>query len=124
MKRTVLVWVTLAWAVWTGGGRASAQQVVLPNEPGRATQARVYVINRDRADAIPVTLQGVAPSDPLRVVVTGTPSVALSDSATMSARAARQNWEYRQITVPGGDDPTPGLNSAGAEGWEAIGPAL
>ncbi|HYN07663.1 MAG TPA: hypothetical protein VES67_09755 [Vicinamibacterales bacterium] len=125
MRRTAIVWATLAWAAWTGGGRAAAQQTVqVPNEPGRATQARVYVINRDRADAIPVTLQGVASTDPLRVTWSGTPAVTLSETSTVPTRVVRQNWEYRTITLRATEDPTPALNTAGAEGWEALGPAL
>ncbi len=126
MRRTIIVWTTLAWAAWSGSGPMSAagqQPVQVPNEPGRPTQNKVYVINRDRADAMPVTIQGVAPTDPLRVTVAGTPTVVLSDSAPVQARAARQNWEYRQLTLSATADPTAALNTAGAEGWEAIGAA-
>ncbi|HEY7474538.1 MAG TPA: hypothetical protein VH679_05965 [Vicinamibacterales bacterium] len=125
MTRTTIVWGTLAWAAWSGGDRAAAQQTVqVPNEPGRPTQARVYVLNRDRADAIPVTVQGVGATDPLRVTFTGNPAVTLSDTSMVQTKAVRQNWEYRQITMRAADDPTPQLNTAGAEGWEALGPAV
>ena len=126
MKRSAIVWAAaLAWAAGTSGGGAAAQQgVQVPNEPGRAAQARVYVTNRDRADAMPVTLQGVASTDPLRVTWSGTPAVTLSETSTVPARAVRQNWEYRQITMRATEDPTPALNTAGGEGWEALGPPL
>jgi hypothetical protein len=125
MKRTAIVWVTLAWAAWSGGGRmAAAGQVPVPlpdNDPGRPTPNRVYVINRDRADAIPVSVRDLVSNEPVRVTVTGTPSVTLNQSAAVETRVGRQAWEYRQVTLPAGEDPTPVLNAAGAEGWEAIG---
>lgn len=126
MNRTVIVGSALACAVWSGGGRTAFadQQPMVGNDPGRGTQAKVYVINRDRADAVPVTLQAVASTDALRVTVTGTPSVVLSEGTAVSARLIRQNWEYRQITMPVTGDPAPTLNQAGAEGWELVGSGL
>ena len=127
MKRTVIVWATLAWAAWSGGGRmaAAGQQVPVPlpdNDPGRPTSNRVYVINRDRSDAIPVSVRDVVSTEPLPVTITGSPSVALS--GPIEIRVVRHAWEYRQMTLPAGEDPTAALNAAGAEGWEAIGPPI
>jgi hypothetical protein len=126
MKRTVIVWTVLAWAVASGGGRTSAADQVgqAGNDPGRATQARVYVLNRDRADAIPVTIQAVASTEPLRVALAGTPSFTLTETTVVNARAARQNWEYRQVQLLATADPTPALNGAGADGWELTGPPV
>lgn len=127
MKRTVIVWTALAWAVVSGGGRTSAADQIVPqaqNDPGRATQARVYIINRERADAIPVTIQAVASTEPLRVALAGTQSVAISGVPEVNARVARQNWEYRLAQVPATADPTPALNSLGGEGWELTGPPV
>ena len=58
----------------SSGNAFADQQPMVGNDPGRGTLAKVYVINRDRADAVPVTLQAVASTDALRVTVTGTPS--------------------------------------------------
>ena len=126
MKRSVIVWAALAWAVASGGGRMSAADQIpqVPNDPGRATQARVYILNRELADAIPVTLQAVASTEPLRVAVAGTPTVTVSGATEVSARAARQNWEYRLAQVPATADPTPALNGLGGEGWELTGPPV
>jgi hypothetical protein len=126
MKRTVIVWSVLASALATGGDRTAAADQVgqVGNDPGRATQARVYVLNRDRADAIPVTIQAVASTEPLRVALAGTPSFTLTETTVVNARASRQNWEYRHLQLPGSADPTPALNSAGGEGWELIGPPV
>ena len=81
------------------------------NQPGMPTLAQVLVINRDRNDAIPVT-------------VAGEPTVAISPASIVSGRAAAQVWEYRRIIVPVANDATPILNGAGAEGWEAIDSAV
>lgn len=123
MKRTVVVWMVLAGVAASGGGRTSAADQV-QNDPGRATQARVYVTNRDRADAVPVTIQAVAATEPLRVALSGTPSFTLSDTTIVNARASRQNWEYRQAQLSATADPTPALNGLGAEGWELVGPPM
>ena len=127
MKRTLIVGTVLACAVFSGGGRtalADQQGIQIPNDPGRPTQARVYVTNRDRADAVPVTLQGIASTDALPVTLTGTPSVVLSEGQPVNSRLIRQNWEYRQITMPITGDPTPTLNKAGGEGFELAGSAI
>jgi hypothetical protein len=121
MTRRVILVAVLAYAL-SGGRTAIAEQqgVQVPPEPGRPTQARVYVLNRDRADAVPVTIQGVATPDVVKVSVVGTPTVDIG-SSTVNLRLVRQTWEYRQITLPASGDPTPALNSAGGEGWELVG---
>jgi hypothetical protein len=82
--------------------------------PGQATQAKVWIQNRGDAQAVPVTIQAMAiEAPPLRVQVTGTPIV--------QARAVRQPWEYRNVTIQSGQDPAVILSPAGADGWEATG---
>jgi hypothetical protein len=62
---------------------------------------------------VPVSVQELArEAPPLRVQVVGTPA------ATGTTAAARTRWEYRSVSVPAGQDPTPVLNTAGADGWE------
>jgi hypothetical protein len=127
MTRAAFVGSALACAMLSGGGRialADQQAVQIPNDPGKPTLARVYVINRDRADAVPVTIQAVASTEPLRVTVTGTPSVVLSETTPVNSRLVRQNWEYRQITMPITGDPAPTLNQAGGEGWDLVGSGI
>lgn len=84
-----------------------------PNEAGKPTLARVVIINQGRTEAVPVTLTD---ADPVNVAVVGMPAV--------TAHAARQSWEYRQIAVASGQDPTSLLNNAGLDGWETTGVAL
>ena len=91
--------------------------------PGQATQARVWIQNRTIAEAVPVTVHNGADASPLRVQITGTPTVAIQRDVdnVMRTRGARQAWEYRAITVAPGQDPVAALNGAGADGWEATG---
>lgn len=121
MGRRVILIALLTVAA--GGGRtamAEQQSVQVPPEPGRPTQNKVYVLNRDRADAIPVTIQGFSTAEIAKVSIVGTPTVTIGNSA-IDLRLVRQNWEYRQITMALTGDPTAALNTAGGEGWELVG---
>jgi hypothetical protein len=80
---------------------SSAAQVPQINEPGKPTVAQMFVINRERAEAIPVKLQ------------------AAGDVIPVYAQLARQAWEYRQLATPN-ENPGPALNAAGSEGWEVV----
>ena len=84
--------------------------------PGRGTQARMYVMNRDRSEAIPVV---VVSTEPVRATIAGTATVRLDPESIANIRAisGRQPWEYRTVQV-GANDPTSLLNGAGADGWE------
>ena len=95
--------------------RATAAQNV---QPGQITQQRVWIENRGQAEAVPVSIETMAEeAPPLRVQVIGTPTVMLG----AAIRAVRQPWEYRNVTIPSGQDPAALLNAAGADGWEATG---
>ena len=83
------------------------------DRPGQSTQARVFVENRARSEAVPVILQEVTTPMPVSVQVTGTP--------TVQARLVRQPWEYRTVNIPLGQDVTSVLSVVGAEGWEITG---
>lgn len=104
--------------VIAGGILASGAIVAAPGQdrPGQITQAKVFVENRGRADAIPVVVQDVA-----SVQVTGTPTVAISPATTASVRVVRQPWEYRTASFKAGDDLAMVLEGAGRDGWEATG---
>ena len=98
--------------------RATAAQNV---QPGQITQQRVWIENRGQAEAVPVSIETMAEeAPPLRVQVIGTPTVMLG-AASGPTRAVRQPWEYRNVTIPSGQDPAALLNAAGADGWEAAG---
>ena len=89
------------------------------DQPGRPTQARVYILNKDpRTEAIPTTwVQG---AEALRVTVSGTPTVGVSGVVLADTRSRQQIWEYQQVLVANADDPSPMLNAAGLQGWELV----
>jgi hypothetical protein len=89
------------------------------NVPGQQTLARVYVLNRERAEAVGVTIQDATVTLP--VAVAGTATVALAPNAVVATRGTRQGWEYRQLSAVAGQDLVELLNKAGADGWEAVG---
>ena len=106
-------------------GLASSSTVELAgqqNQPGFPTLAQVHVLNRNRADAVPVMV--LSGGDMLPVTVVGEPTVALSKTAVVATRPVRQAWEYRQLSVPASQDPAGALNTAGGDGWEALGPVV
>jgi hypothetical protein len=89
--------------------------------PGYPTQGKVWIQNRGQEEAVPVTIQGISQGAPMRVVIAGTPAVILGAGSALDARAARQSWEYREISIPAGQSPAAMLNAAGADGWETTG---
>jgi hypothetical protein len=124
MKRT-LVGVLSACALLAGGTavqRASAQDGT--QTPGQPTRANVWIQNRGGLEAVPVRIEDVGTESPLRVEVAGTPRVTLDPGSVLAVRATRQSWEYRAVSVATGQDPSPALNTAGADGWETTGVAF
>jgi hypothetical protein len=107
-------------------GAWSAAPVAAPvqDRPGQPTQGKVWIENRGRNEAIPVTIvpqfQGARP-DPLAVQVLNIPTVSLAPNAPIQVRAARQTWEYRLLAIAAAKDPTAAINSLGADGYEAVG---
>lgn len=94
------------------------------SQPGQPTQGKVWIQNRGDMEAVPVSIQNMATEAPaLRVQVVGTPTVTI-DAQSGQARAARQLWEYQDVTIPSGQGPTAILSAAGADGWETAGLAL
>ena len=92
--------------------------------PGQISQAKVWVENRGRNEAVPVILQEVMTPTPLGVQVIGTPTVTIAPATTVQARLVRQQWEYRTINTPSGPDVAGVLSAAGADGWETTGVVL
>ena len=61
---------------------------------------------------------------PVPVQVTGTSVVTTGPESVVTARAARQVWEYRDVRVAAGQDLVVALTAAGQDGWEATGIAF
>jgi hypothetical protein len=90
--------------------------------PGQMTQAKTLILNRGRAEAIPVIVQNDEP--PLRVHVTNFPAQT-SDAIPLRVQVTNfpqpKVWEYRVLTMPSGQSPIIALNEAGQQGWELSG---
>jgi hypothetical protein len=103
---------------------ASAITTAAPGQntdrPGYPTRPSVWVENRGSGEAVPVVLEGVAMKNPLPVQLAGTATVAVDPATVLQARLARQQWEYRTMSIPRAQDPSGALNTAGMEGWEVI----
>jgi hypothetical protein len=91
----------------------------MQNRPGEITPPHVWIENREASDAIPVAVQSTGA--PMRVLVTGLPSVTIDPANTLPTRLVRQSWDYRTIAVPNGQDPASLLVAAGNDGWEVAG---
>jgi hypothetical protein len=114
MKRSLIVCGILGGAALAGASSTFARQ----NQPGLPTLAQVHILNRDRADAIPIKVQNTG--DSLPVIVVGMPSVSLAQNSVVGTLSARQIWEYRRVVVPIASDATPTLSEAGLQGWEVV----
>jgi len=112
MKASVL-WAVLVLVA------ASAILAGQGERPGQIWPGKVWIQNRDRAEAIPVSIQDAAP-----VQVTGMPTVAISPTTIVQTRLVRQTWEYTLVTVQTGHDPLAVVSKAGQDGWEATGVQL
>jgi hypothetical protein len=94
------------------------------DRPGFPTQARVWIENRDPAEAVPVTVIRTPNETPWHVQIVGVPTVALSSASVLPTTRVRQSWEYRSVLVNTGADPLPALVGLGQDGWEATGTQL
>jgi hypothetical protein len=109
----------LVFAAAVALGAAAAQDRTA--QPGQPTQGKVWIQNRGAAEAVPVLIQDVSgEAPPIRVQVTGTPTVAIGAPSGLVG-AARQQWEYQSVVIAAGQDPAGLLNRSGADGWEATG---
>jgi hypothetical protein len=98
--------------------RAAAQQTTIT--PGQMTQARVWIANHGRSEAVPVALREVGLEAPLQVqVVNG--DAAHAAMQPLPVRVTRPVWEYTSVTVAADQDLARTVSARGAEGWETTG---
>lgn len=113
------------------GGTAAVLSARQQASPGMS-QARFWINNRAREDAIPVNLVNVHPESPsVPVAVKGSALVDFTDRARAVLAAIhsepqtvvlqRPSWEYREMKFGAADDRVTALNQAGALGWEVAG---
>ena len=105
----------LGIALSLGVGIAGALAQVGTQAPGMPTPNNVWVQNHGGREAVPVSIEDVAPNaPPLHVQLVGA-------GGPPQVTAARQVWEYEGLKLTPGQDPIGVLNAAGAEGWESTG---
>jgi hypothetical protein len=93
--------------------------------PGQMTQARVWIQNRGRGEAVPITLQESTLDAPLRVHITNAQVNPLADDP-VNVRIVRQPrvWQYQTVLIKPADNLATALSGPGAAGWETTGIAL
>jgi hypothetical protein len=119
--RTMVISLLAAALVAGSTMRAAPDQT----RPGEMTEAKVWIQNRSRAEAIPVNLRNVELDAPLRV------QVANGDANPHSVRMVgptrvqllKQEWEYDTLVIAAGASPVQALKSLGLAGWETTGVA-
>jgi hypothetical protein len=111
-----LVTVVVSVGVLLGGSMLAAPG---QTQPGQMTQARVWVMNSGRTEAVPVVLRDAALDKALRVQVTNGESG--SGTTALRVQLVPSVWDYRSLTIKASEDAARALSQAGAEGWETTG---
>ncbi len=95
--------------------------------PGEMTRGEVWIQNRGKTEAVPVSIQDVASVQvtgiPV-VQVSGTPTVAIAPASVVQTRGSRQEWEYKVVTINAAGSELSALTNAGRDGWETTGVQL
>lgn len=106
---------TLAAAAGAATLAAPAQDI----RPGVVSQSRVFVENRNLAEAIPVSVQEIATQRPITVQLD--PSVQrpvmVRVDGPVQTQQAPQQWEYTSASA----QPQARIAELGTQGWEAVG---
>jgi hypothetical protein len=91
--------------------------------PGDMTEARLWIQNRSRAEAIAVNLRAADIETPLRVQVANSDSNPHSVKVTGSIRTQplRQEWDYDTVVIVPDTNPMQALKPLGLAGWETTG---
>lgn len=91
--------------------------------PGDMTEARVWIQNRTRADAIAVNLRAADVETPLRVQVTNTDSNphTVKVSGAIRTQPLRQEWDYDTVVIGPESNLLQALKPLGLAGWETTG---
>lgn len=111
--------VLCAGALLAGGAVFVASGQDRTAQPGQPTQAKVWIQNRGQFEAVPVSI--VASGAPVPVQVAGPSVVTTGPESLVTARAARQIREYRDVRGAAAQDLVLALSAAGQDGWEATG---
>ena len=123
---------TLVCAASCGGlVLAGSVMIAAPAQkyPGQPTDARVWIENRTKPEAVAISVQDVAADTVMNVRLAAVPPVQIAGSAPNAAPVQiaggvehrRQRWEYQTLLVRPGQDIAAELNRAGGDSWEATG---
>ncbi|MBI3403089.1 MAG: hypothetical protein HY048_16885 [Acidobacteria bacterium] len=115
--RSIVVSALAAGALVVGGSAMLAAPD--QGQPGQMTQARVWVMNSGRTEAVPVNLRDATLDAPLRVQIVQGGEPRVPD--VVKVHLARQAWEYMTLTIPTNAKPAPVVDQQGAAGWETTG---
>lgn len=119
--RTIVISVIAVTALVTfrSAMLAAPEQQTTPY-PGQMTEARVWIQNRAKGEAVAVTLQDAA-SDlaPLSVRLVNPPN--MTNVEPLRVRAVQQPWEYQVVPVPAAANAMATLTNLGNQGWEVTG---
>ncbi|ODS58097.1 MAG: hypothetical protein ABS36_04215 [Acidobacteria bacterium SCN 69-37] len=119
MTRAILgAGIGIGIAIVLSSGVLARQAPPAANVPGMPVVGRSVIVNGPN-EPLPVVVAGGSQTQPVTVV--GTSSVTVVGEPVVIARAGRQGWEYRSVSVATGEDPAEALVVAGIEGWEAVG---
>lgn len=102
-----------------GGSAMLAAPDQSTQQPGQMTQARVWVMNSGRTEAVPVNLRDATLDAPLRVQIVNGGETRVSEA--VKVQLARQSWAYMTLTIPTDAKPAPLVDQQGAAGWETTG---
>jgi hypothetical protein len=87
--------------------------------PGQMTQARVWVQNRGRTEAMPVELSTDNMEKPLKVQVMNADPIL--NARPVPVTPTRPLWDYEMVTIQPTEDMAGRLNERGKSGWETTG---
>jgi hypothetical protein len=119
--RTIAITVLAVAALFVVRSAIVAAPQQTTQYPGQMTEARVWIQNRDKGDAVGVTLQDTARDlPPLRVHVVNAQSVPVFDEP-LRTRHVLQPWEYQVVPVPAAANAMATLTNLGSQGWEVTG---
>ena len=117
--RTMVMSLLAAALVAGSTMRAAPDQ----SRPGEMTEAKVWIQNRSRAEAIPVDLREVNLDTPLRVQVANgeTNPHSVRVAGPLRVQLLKQEWDYDTLVIAAGTSPVQALKSPGLAGWETTG---
>lgn len=117
--RTMVMSMLAAALVAGSTMRAAPDQI----RPGEMTEAKVWIQNRSRAEAIPVDLRGVNLDAPLKVQVANgeTNPHSVRVAGPIRVQLLKQEWDYNTVVVLQDANPLDALQAPGLAGWETTG---